>query len=105
MNLLGKLFNRKKKLVNTPELKVCIIDETSTDLWTNFGIIENRRDELIDVCKQAYKTYSNKHESYVYIVNNCKHVNEVVATTIIFERMCEGPSDHPLAELMKLLKS
>ena len=102
MNLLGKLFNRKKKLVNSPELKICIVDETTTDLWITFGITEKRRDEIIDICKNAFKEADVKSECYKIIVDKCNHVNEVVTATIIFERMCDQQNDHPLASLMKL---
>jgi hypothetical protein len=105
MNLLGKLFNRKKKLTDSTELKVRIIDESTTDLWTTFGITDQRRDEIVDICKEAYKLHDIKSHSYVYIVDKCKHVNEVVTATIVFERMCEGPSEHPLVGLMKLFGS
>jgi hypothetical protein len=105
MNLFGKLFNRKKKLIDSPELKVCIIDESTTDLWTTFGITEERRDEIVEICKEAYKLHDIKSHSYVYIVDKCKHVNEVVTATIVFERMCEQTENHPLAGLMKLFGS
>jgi hypothetical protein len=105
MNLLGKLFNRKKKLVNSSELKVLIIDESTTDLWTTFGITEKRRDELVLMCRKAFELHSNKANCYVYIVDNCKHVNEVVTTTIVFERMCEVANDNPFSGLMKLFGS
>lgn len=103
MNMLGKLFNRKKKLVNSPELKICIIDDTTTDLWCTFGITNERRDEIIDLCKEALHDSNSKSECYVRIVDQCKHVNEVVTATIIFERMCEQENDNPLASLIKLL--
>ena len=103
MKVLGKLFNRrKKKLINSPELKICIIDDTTTDLWITFGITEERRDEIIAICEQSYKQFDIKSKSYEYIVDKCKHVNEVVTATIIFERMCDQQNDHPLAGLMKL---
>ena len=101
MNVLGKLFNRKKKLVNSPELKICIIDDTTSDLWTTFGITDKRRDEIVDLCKKTLHDSDSKSECYVRIVDQCKHVNEVVTATIIFERMCDREND-PLSGLMKL---
>jgi hypothetical protein len=101
MKMLGKLFG-KKKLVDSPKLKVCIIDDTTTDLWTTLGITPERRDELVDICEQAYHQFDGKSKCYEYIVDQCKHVNEVITTTIVFERMCEGPSNHPLSGLIKL---
>ena len=102
MKVLGKLFNRKKKLVNSPELKVCIIDDTTTDLWITFGITDKRRDEIIDLCKETLHNSDSKSECYVRIVDQCKHVNEVITATIIFERICDRQEEHPLAGLMKL---
>jgi hypothetical protein len=101
MKVLGKLFNRKKKLVNSPELRVCIIDDTTTDMFVTFGIIKERKNELFDACKEAYDKYDVKSEAYVYIVDKCKHVNEVVVCTIMFERMCTV-NDDPLARLAKM---
>jgi hypothetical protein len=102
MKVLGKLFNRKKKLVNSPELKICIIDDTTTDLWTTFGITDQRRDEIIAFCKETYKISESKSDCYVSIVDQCKHVNEVVVATIIFERFCDVQEENPLLGLMKL---
>jgi hypothetical protein len=102
MKVLGKLFNRKKKLVNSPELKICIIDDTTTDLWTTFGITEERRDEIVDLCRKTLFDSDSKSECYVRIVDQCRHVNEVVTATIVFERMCDRQEAHPLSGLMKL---
>lgn len=102
MNVLGKLFNKKKTLKAVPILKVCIIDDTTTDMWLTLGITNERRDELIDICEQAYHQFDSKSLCYEYIVDHCKHVNEVIPATIVFERMCEGPSNHPLSGLIKL---
>lgn len=101
MKVLGKLFNRKKRLHNSPELRVCIIDDTTTDMFVTFGIIKERKDKLFDTCKEAYDKYDVKSEAYVHIVDRCKHVNEVVVCTIMFERMCTI-NDDPLARLAKM---
>ena len=77
-----------------------IIDDTTTDMFVTFGIVKKRKDELFDTCKEAYDKYDIKSEAYVYIVDRCKHVNEVVVSTIMFERMCTM-NDDPLARLMK----
>lgn len=90
MKLLGKLFKRKKKgLITSPKLKICIIDDATTNLWDTFGISKERKDEIIAVCMQGHKLYDEKSKSYEFIVDRCIHVNEVVVSTIIFERMCE----------------
>jgi hypothetical protein len=102
MKLLHNLFNRKKKLVNSPELKICIIDDTTTDMWVTFGITKERRDELIDICDYCINQFDGKSEAYAYIVDKCKHVNEVVTATIVFERMCAQANENPIASLMKL---
>lgn len=89
MKWLGKLFNRKKKLESSSELKLCIIDDTTDDMWTTLGIIDERREEIVEFCKEAYKIADKKHQSYQYIIEKCKHINEVVVATIVFERYCE----------------
>lgn len=103
MKVLGKLFNRKEKLVSSPELKICIIDDATTDMFVTFGIIKERKDKLFDICQEAYNKHDIKSEAYVYIVDRCKHVNEVVVCTIMFERMCTV-SDDPLARLAKMFR-
>lgn len=100
--MLGKLFKRKKELKPSNDLKVAIVDEASDDLYLNFGIIDERRDELIELTLAAFKNHSRLHNSYVEIVSKCKHVNEIIVCTIIFERKLVHQKESPLALLEKL---
>jgi hypothetical protein len=100
--MLGKLFKRKKELKPSNELKVAIVDEASHDLYLNFGIIDERRDELIELTLAAFKNHSRLHNSYDEIVSQCKHVNEIIVCTIIFERKLVHQKENPLALLEKL---
>lgn len=102
MNMLEKLFKRKKKLGNSPELKIRIIDDTTSDLWITFGITNQRRDEIVEFCKKSFNDFDSKSECYVSIVDQCKHVNEVVTATIVFERLCDLQDENPILGLMKL---
>jgi hypothetical protein len=87
--MLGKLFKRKKTLKPSPELKVCIINEESTDLYEVFGITPERRSDLVKLTRQAIMDEEDASQSYKVIVEQCKHVNEVIVCTIVFERIRE----------------
>lgn len=100
--MLGKLFKRKKTLKPSTALKLCIIDDTTTDLWITLGITGSRKEEIIQFCKDAFDNHDTKTACYTEIVDKCNHVNEIVPACIIFERLCEV-NDHPLAGLMKMM--
>jgi undecaprenyl pyrophosphate synthase len=102
--MLGKLFKRKKTLKSSPALKICIIDDTTSDLWVTLGITDERRDEIIKLCKNAYVNHDTKTGSYEEIVDKCRHINEVVTACIIFERYCEM-HNNPIAGLMKMFSN
>jgi hypothetical protein len=102
MNVLGKLFKKKNKLKPSTELKLCIIDDSTSDLWITLGITEKRRDEIVKICKKAYNNHSTKTDSYKEIVDQCQHVNEIIPACIVFERMCEI-NNHPLTGLIQAL--
>jgi hypothetical protein len=102
MSMLGKLFGRKKKeLEPSPELRVCIINEESTDLYEVFGITSERRTELVKLTREAILSEEDASQSYKVIVDQCKHVNEVIVCVIVFERMREEGND-PMKMLAKL---
>lgn len=100
MSMLGKLFKRKKETVQ--EFKLCIVDDTTSDLWITLGITEKRRDEIIAICENAFENNNTKTDCYKEIVDQCTHINEVVPACIIFERMCDR-ENNPLAGLIKML--
>ena len=87
MSMLGKLFKRKKTLKPSSELKVCIINEESTDLYEVFGITPERRSELVKLTRKAIMEEDDASLSYKVIVEQCKHVNEVIVCAIVFERI------------------
>ena len=101
MKWLGKLFNRKKKLESSSELKLCIIDDTTDDMWTTLGIIDERRNEIVKFCQEAYRIAEKKHQSYQYIVERCKHINEVIVATIVFERYSEIQTGDSIYQLFR----
>jgi len=102
MIMLGKLFKRKKKLKSSSEFKLCIIDNSTSDLWITLGITNKRRDEIVEICKNAYNNHQTKTDSYEEIVKQCTHINEVIPACIVFERMCEV-HNNPLAGLFSAL--
>ena len=101
--MLGKLFKRKKKLKPSTALKVCIIDDTTSDLWVTLGITDERRDEIIAFTKKAYNDHDTKTDCYATIVDQCYHVNEIITACIIFERLSEI-HDNPLVGIMKMFR-
>ena len=102
MSMLGKLFKRKKRLKPSTELKLCIVDESTSDLWITLGITEKRRDEIVKICQEAYNNYNTKTDSYKKIVDQCYHINEIIPACIVFERMC-NLHDNPLSGLIQIL--
>ena len=86
MSMLGKLFGKKEKLKPSNEMKVAIVDETSDNLYINLGITDKRRDQLIELTLAAFENNKKLGNSYKEIISQCKHVNEVIVCTIIFER-------------------
>jgi hypothetical protein len=102
--MLGKLFKTKKVLKPSGELKVAIVDEQNENLYHTFGITDERRDELIKLTKENFNKHSDISKSYAEIVDNCKHVNEVIVCVIVFERILElNKSESPGHMLAKLL--
>ena len=102
MSMLGKLFKRKKGLKPSAELKLCIVDDSTSDLWITLGITSERRDEIIAICDRAYHNNQVKTDCYKEIVDQCNHINEVIPACIIFERMCDV-NNNSLAGLIQIL--
>ena len=99
MSMLGKLFKRKK--ITVQEFNLCIVDDTTSDLWITLGITDKRRNEIIAICNNAYDNHDVKTDCYKEIIEQCTHINEVVPACIVFERMCDV-NNNPLAGLMKI---
>lgn len=102
MSMLGKLF--KKEKTTTQEFNLCIVDDTTSDLWVTLGITDVRRDEIIAFCEKAFENHEVKTDCYKEIVEQCKHINEVIPSCIIFERMCEL-HNNPLANMIQILRN
>jgi uncharacterized protein YwlG (UPF0340 family) len=100
MNWLGKMFKKKQKSQPIPALKVCIVDTTTSDLYTTLGITDERRDELLEFVYEGFNRFDSKSDSLKYIVDRCNHVNEVLVCVIVFERKC-SMHDNPIAQLLK----
>ena len=102
MSMLGKLFGKKEKTLQpSPELKVAIVNDESTDLHEVFGITLERKKELNKLTREALMSKEDASASYKVIVDQCKHVNEVIVCTIVFERMRDQAHDpmHKLAQI------
>lgn len=99
MNLLGKLFNKKKVLKASNVLKIAIINDNTEELYEAFGITDERRDVLVNLCKKTYNETDRMSDAFEKIVSQCKHVNEVVVCCIIFERM-RTPSNFDISGLL-----
>jgi hypothetical protein len=87
MKWFRKLF-KKKIYPQDNKFKLCIIDEKSDLIHEVLGITEERCRELTNLCIEAYDASDMKTVSLGYIVERCKHINEVVMAVQIFEKVC-----------------
>lgn len=95
MNWLGKMFKKKKKGYNTDgQYKLLIIDEKEELLHAILGISDERAEVLTELCLKAYDDNSNTHSALEQIVNECKHTNEVVMATLIFQKIIDKYNNH-----------
>ena len=78
MNVLGKLFNKKKTYPKDNKFNVLIIGEDKTDFQEMLGITEERGQELIKMCVKSYKEQDLFSDSCKEVVDQCNHINEVV---------------------------
>ena len=90
MNWLGKLFKKKKKGYNTDgQYKLLIIDEEAELLHHNLGISDERAEEILQACLNAYDTSNILHQALEKIVSECKHTNEVVFSSLILQKIID----------------
>ena len=94
MNLLGKLFKKKKTYSTTSEFKLCIVNDDVDCLHQTLGITDKRAEELARVCVDAIKKHNSKTDSYQDILHECKHINEVIMCTEIYARVIEMQRKH-----------
>lgn len=90
MNWLGKMFKKKKKSYpQDNKFKLCIIEENSEFLHETLGIIESRCQELSVIVLNAYDKNESMHDSVQEILDQCKHINEVVLALSVFHKYSE----------------
>lgn len=94
MNLLGKLFKKKKTYSKTSEFKLCIVNDDVDCLHQTLGITDKRAEELARVCVDAIKKHDAKTDSYQDILAECTHINEVIMCTEIFAKVTELQRKH-----------
>lgn len=103
MNLLGKLFNRKKKTYTGNEkFQVLIIEEGSSSLNEALGINEKRYEQLIHLSIEAFKEGERYSDTCRVALEQCNHINEVVLvmTTLAKIKMSQ---ENPLEALLSKL--
>lgn len=104
MNWLKKMFKKKKISYSTVDKhKLLIIDESAEMLSENFGIVEERADELFSTCTQAYNEHKKLHFALEYIVEQCNHTNEIVYAMMIFGKIVE--KENAKGQLLEQLKT
>jgi hypothetical protein len=84
-----KIFRRRKKTTYTIEYKnkLLIIDEDAEHLHTSLGITSERADELMNICVECFIENGNLPVALKILVDNCKHVNEIVFSTMLFHKL------------------
>ena len=104
MNLFKNVFKKKKKTYTQSEYKLLIIDDTADQIHSVLGITEERADELLDACINAYHKNGKLHNCLCDIVDECKHTNEVVFATMIMHRVIEKyNSKDRLVDMLKTM--
>jgi len=89
MNWFGNMFKKKKKTYKQSEYKLLIIDDTSDLIHVILGISEERAEELLNACLKAYDSHTQLHLCLEDIVNQCKHTNEVVMSTMMMQKIID----------------
>lgn len=89
MNWLGKMFKKKKSYTKQDKFKLCIIDESSDLTHVVLGITDERMKELKRVCAIAYEKNNKLTGAVDDILKECNHINEVVISIQIYNKICE----------------
>lgn len=61
-----------------PNLRVFILDDTTSNMDTCLGITNERSDELLEIVKQSYEDCKTHTDSFVSISKAALHANELV---------------------------
>jgi hypothetical protein len=99
MNVLGKLFNKKKTYPKNNEFEVLIIGEDKSDFQEMLGITDKRKEELVKLAFISYKNEDLFTSSCKAVVAKCTHINEVVFVMTILTKIREVESN-PLSLLL-----
>jgi hypothetical protein len=102
MNVLGKLFNKKKTYPKDNKFEVLIIGEDRTDFQEMLGITDKRKEELVKIAFNTYKKEDLFSSACKVAVAKCTHINEVVFLMTILTRVRELESN-PLSSLLSHL--
>jgi hypothetical protein len=99
MNVLGKLFNKKKTYSKNSEFEVLIIGEDKSDFQEMLGITDERKEELVKLAFISYKSEDLFTSACKIVVAQCTHINEVVFVMTILTKIREVESN-PLSLLL-----
>jgi len=99
MNVLGKLFNKKKTYPKDNKFEVLIIGEDKSDFQEMLGITDKRREELLKLAFKSYKDNDLFTTSCKIAVAECTHINEVVFLMTILTKIREVESN-PLSAIL-----
>ncbi len=99
MNVLGKLFNKKKTYPKDNKFEVLIIGEDKSDFQEMLGITDKRKDELLKLAFNSYKDNDLFTTSCKIAVAECTHINEVVFLMTMLTKIRELESN-PLSSLL-----
>ena len=102
MNMLGKLFNKKKTYPKDNKFEVLIIGEDKSDFQEMLGITDKRKDELLKLAFKSYKDNDLFTTSCKVAVAECTHINEVVFLMTMLTKIRELESN-PLSSLLSHL--
>ncbi len=102
MNVLGKLFNRKKTYPKNDKFEVLIIGEDKSDFQEMLGITDKRKDELLKLAFDSYKGNELFTTSCQVAVADCTHINEVVFVMTILSKIREM-DNNPLSAILSKL--
>jgi hypothetical protein len=92
MNLLGKVFKKKKEVKTYPqdgEFKICIINEDTDLMHETLGITNERAEELAKACSESWNEKDKVTDMIQQILGHCKHMNEVTMVFFMFHRIIE----------------
>lgn len=99
MNVLGKLFNKKKTYPKDNKFEVLIIGEDKTDFQEMLGITNERKNELMKLAFNSYKNEDLFSSACKLAVAECTHINEVV---FVMSVLCKARELHnnPLSAIL-----